>query len=358
VIIARRLFGSPIREWSGPNVSRIERADCLVVDDREEDTWELEVIHVARVDLLQSRTLHCPGGHIVMRRMGIVFAFAICALAPRAEAAPLKVGVTLHAYYSWVANIARGTDIEVRAILPGEVDAGSYQPRPGDIMKLADLDAIVVNGVGHDDFIQPMIEASGNKRVRLIEPNDATPLLGAKNGGTINSHTFISFSNAIQQTYAIARALGELRPELARKLETNAADYAKRLRAIKAKAAAALADAKTARVCTVHDGYAYLLQELGLDAGVVVEPAHGLVPSAGELGSLVKILKRERLEVVLTEESFPKPMLDVLRDSAATRIYVISHITNGAYTADKFEREMEMNVATLVKALVDDPSRS
>ena len=36
---------------------------------------------------------------------------------------------------------------------PGEIDAGDYQPRPEDIKKLADLDAIVVNGIGHDDFI-------------------------------------------------------------------------------------------------------------------------------------------------------------------------------------------------------------
>ena len=65
------------------------------------------------------------------------------------------------------------------------------------------------------------------------------PLLKAAHGGTVNSHTFISFSNAIQQTYAIARALSALRPELAPTFQKNAADYARRLRAIKSKAAAA-----------------------------------------------------------------------------------------------------------------------
>ena len=73
---------------------------------------------------------------------------------------PLKVGVTLHPYYSWTMNVVGDTGVEVRPILPGEVDAGDYQPRPEDIKKLADLDAIVVNGVGHDDFIFDMIKAS------------------------------------------------------------------------------------------------------------------------------------------------------------------------------------------------------
>ncbi len=275
-----------------------------------------------------------------------------------AEAAPsrpaLKVGVTLHPYYSWVANVVKDTPIEVRSVLPGDVDAGNYQPRPEDIAKLADLDAIVINGVGHDDFIRGMIKASGNDKLVVIEPNQGTPLIHAKNGGTVNSHTFISFSNAIQQTYAIARALGALRPSLARKLSDNAADYAKRLRAIKAKAAGQLARAKITRVVTVHDGYAYLLQEFGFEVAAVIEPAHGLVPSAGELDALVKVLQKEHLQVVLSEETFPKALLDVVQHATGARVYIISHIASGQYTPDKFEKEMEKNAATLVKALVED----
>ena len=117
------------------------------------------------------------------------------AAAPR----PLKIGVTLHPYYSWTRNIVGDTPgVEVRGVLPGEIDAGDYQPRPDDIKKLADLDAIVINGIGHDDFILDMIKASGNKQLIVIRPNDVTPTMRLKNGNAVNSHTFISFGNAIQ----------------------------------------------------------------------------------------------------------------------------------------------------------------
>ena len=70
----------------------------------------------------------------------------VAALAARPV---LKVGVTLHPYYSWTTNVVGALPgIEVRPILPGEIDAGDYQPRPEDIKKLADLDAIVINGIG------------------------------------------------------------------------------------------------------------------------------------------------------------------------------------------------------------------
>jgi zinc transport system substrate-binding protein len=292
--------------------------------------------------------------HAVWVVVAVLCAAAVCG-GEATPAAPLKVGVTLHPYYSWTSNVVRGTGVEVRPILPGDVDAGDYQPRPEDIAKLADLDAIVINGVGHDDFITDMIKASGNDRIAVIRPNDGVPLLKAAHGGAVNSHTFISFSNAIQQTYAIARALGGLRPALAARFEENAADYAKRLRAIKSAAAAKLVDAPVNRVVTVHDGYGYLMQEFGVDVVGVVEPAHGLVPSAKELGDMVDLLEREHVTVVFSEESFPQPLLQVLRENGGAHVYLISHIASGAYTPDKFEVEMQKNVDVLVQALATDP---
>src|SRR5476649_2407941 len=193
----------------------------------------------------------------------LLAAMAVLATGGVAAAQPkptLKIGVTLHPYYSWTANVVgKLPGYEVRSILPGEIDAGDYQPRPDDIKKIADLDAIVVNGIGHDDFIMPMIKASGNKHLVIIRVNDETPQIHSAHGSGVNSHTFISFTNAIQQTYAIARAISALRPSDAVALQANAADYARRLRLIKAAAAAKLAEAKITRVVTVHDGYGYLL---------------------------------------------------------------------------------------------------
>jgi zinc transport system substrate-binding protein len=272
---------------------------------------------------------------------------------PAKPAAPLRIGVTLHPYYSWAANVVGNLPgYEVRALLPGDIDAGDYQPRPQDIKRLADLDMLIINGIGHDDFIQPMLKASGNTRARVIRINAETPVIRAGRGTGVNSHTFISFSNAIQQTYAIQRALAALRPQDGSALQANAAEYARRLRTIKAKAAAQLADAKITRVVTVHDGYGYLLQEFGLEVGGVVQPSHGLTPSAAELRDMVALLKREKISVVFSEATFPEPLLKVLREEAGVTVFIISHIASGPFTPDKFEREMQQNVDTMIRALV------
>jgi zinc transport system substrate-binding protein len=269
--------------------------------------------------------------------------------------APLRIGVTLHPYFSWVKNVVGDVKgIDVVAVLPGDVDAGAYQPRPDDIKKLADIQALVVNGIGHDDFINDMLKASGNAKVVTIAANEGTPLLPGSHGEARNSHTFISFTNAIQQTYLIEKTLARLRPDQKEAFQKNADAYAKKLRAIKTTAADELAKAKVKRVVTVHDGYSYLCQEFGLEVAGVVQPAHGLTPSAKELGEMVELLKREKIEVVLTEEAFPKEMLKTLEEAGKIRVYVISHVAGGAYTGPLFEEVMKKNADTLVQALVKD----
>jgi zinc transport system substrate-binding protein len=300
-----------------------------------------------------------PNLHTIRLRSLALATLALFALTGSARAQPapgtLKIGVTLHPYFSWTKSVI-GTlpGYEVRSILPGEIDAGDYQPRPEDIKKLTNLDAIVVNGIGHDDFIFPMIKASGNRKIVVVRPNEATPQIKSAHGTGVNSHTFISFTNAIQQTYAIQKALATLRPKDAVALQQNAADYARRLRVIKSRAATQLAEAKVTRVVTVHDGYGYLLQEFGLEVAGVVQPSHGLTPSAAELRDMVRLLQKEKIKVVFSEETFPPPLLKVLSDEAGVKVYIISHIASGPFTADRFEREMQTNVETMIRALVTE----
>ena len=271
-------------------------------------------------------------------------------------AGQLKIGVTLHPYYSWTSNVvANVPGVEVVPVLPGEIDAGNYQPSSDDIAKLAQLDAIVINGIGHDDFIRDMIKASGNTRLVVIEANADTPLVKSAHGDSQNSHTFISFTNAIHQSKLIAKKLGELRPANADAFASNAAAYAERLRAIQGAAATKLANAKIKRVVTVHDGYTYLLQELGIEVAGVVQPAHGLTPSAKELGEMIDVVKKEKITIVLTEEDFPEKLLATLRDATEAKVYIISHVAVGNYSQGEFEAVMTKNADTLVQALVTDP---
>ena len=64
---------------------------------------------------------------------------------------------------------------------------------------------------------------------------------------------------------------------------------------------------------------------------------------------MVKLLQREKIRVVFSEETFPAQMLKVLKDEGGVKVYIITHIASGDYTADKFEKDMQRNVDTMIR---------
>jgi zinc transport system substrate-binding protein len=283
-----------------------------------------------------------------------------------------KVGVTLHPLYSWVASVVGKAPVEIVPVIGPAADVHHYQPSPEDLKKLSQLDLLFVNGLGHDDFIKGMVEASGNRRVKIVSPNAGLPLIPYQRGKShthggeekeaapraavaYNPHTFLTLTGAAQQVYAIEKELSLLAPPWAETFRANARAYARRLRELKAEASASLSRAGVTRVATVHDGYAYLFQEFGIEIVAVIEPAHGVEPSASELAKTIEAIKAARTKVVFSELNFPEKLVDVIRKESGARVYTLDHMSQAeSYSADRFEVSMRRNVETLVRALVTD----
>lgn len=276
----------------------------------------------------------------------------------QAQARRLRVGVTLHPYYSYVANIV-GNLAEVVPVIPAGFNPHAYEPRTEDIKRIATLDAIVVNGVGHDDFAGRMIAASERPDLKVIESNAQVPLLAAvgegrgTSGKVVNPHTFLSVTASIAQVNTIARELGKIDTTNAAAYTANARAYAQKLRKLRADALGQLAQAPAAnfRIATIHGAYDYLLREFGLEVAAVVEPAHGIEPSPSQLKRTIDQIRSLDVKVIFSEMDFPSAYVDTIRRETGVRLYALTHISHGPYTADKFELEIARNLATVVRAI-------
>ncbi len=269
----------------------------------------------------------------------------------------VQIGITLHPYYSFVANLV-GDRADVVPLIDAGFNPHNYTPRPQDMKRATTLDALVVNGIGHDEFAFRIIEAAGRKgKLRLIYANDGValiPLAGA--GGDVkivNPHTFVAMTAAIQQIYTIARALGELDPDNAAFYRDKARTYTTRIRRMKAEFIAQLADVDVSRFscATMHDAYGYLMQEFGLRVAAVIEPRHGVQPTARQLAETIERIKAANVHVLFAEKYFASKLSDSIKAATGVEIYSFSHISDGDYTPQKFEEEMRENLTTLVKAV-------
>jgi zinc transport system substrate-binding protein len=293
----------------------------------------------------------------LLRLLASAAAAALLLPFPARAAGRLKVGITLHPYYSFVANIV-GDKAEVIPLVSAESNPHNYQPLPADIARAMSLDVLVVNGIGHDEWAFEIVKAAGRKgTLPLIQANATValiPIMGDQGDAkVVNPHTFVATTAAIQQVFEIARRLGELDPPNAATYRRNAVAYAARIRALRAKFMTRFADVDLSgfRCATTHAGYDYLMQEFGLFVTTVIEPRHGVAPTARQLANTIDAIRKANVRVLFTEKYFSIGLAKPIEEATGVKLFALSHISGGPYTADKFEVEMRENLDTLAAAV-------
>lgn len=272
----------------------------------------------------------------------------------------LKIGITLLPYYSFVANIVKDRAEVIPIVKAESFDSHTYQPKVEDIERASKVDAIVVNGIGHDEFIFDILNSADRKKdIKVIYSNknvSLMPIAGSIRAEKVmNPHTFISITTSIQQVYNIAKELGEIDPANKEFYLKNSREYAKKLRKLKADALNEVKNLGNVdiRVATLHGGYDYLLSEFGIDVKAVIEPSHGAQPSAADLEKVIKIIKDQKIDIIFGERNFNNKFVDTIHKETGVQVRSLSHMTNGPYEADSFEKFIKIDLDEVVNAIKD-----
>ncbi|QFI39060.1 ABC transporter substrate-binding protein [Moritella marina ATCC 15381] len=275
----------------------------------------------------------------------------------------LTIGITLQPYYSYVKAVV-GDKANVLPLVDEGFNPHNYQPQPNDLRRLKQMDVIVVNAIGHDDFALKVIKAANRDDLIVIKANKDVPLLPAigqsVGEGAVNPHTFVGLSTTIQKVYTIATELSKIDPDNARTYRKNARKYATEFRKMKRQAMLTLGDLDTSGmlVATTHNAYGYILQEFGVDVAAVIEPAHGVEPSASQLQETIEKIRASKIDVLFYELNMPSRYVETIEAATGVQLYRFSHMTHGAYEENKVAVEMKSNLDTLVEAMKFAAKRS
>lgn len=291
-----------------------------------------------------------------MKKIVILF-FILCNVFSFTK---MKIGVTLQPYYSYVTNIV-GDKMEVVPVIRGDLyDSHSYRPRPEDIKKMTTINALVVNGIGHDEFVFEIVKAAKvDKKIKIINANKGValmPVAGMRgNKKIMNAHSFISITASIQQVYTIAKELSILDPKNKDYYNKNAQLYAQKLRKLKADAIKKINHIKNFdfKIATSHGGYDYLLSEFGLKVKAVVEPSHGIEPSASDIKAIIDIVKKEKIDVLFVDAQVNNRYSTTVQNATGVKVRKLSHMSSGAYTKESFEKFMQYNLDSLTNTLLE-----
>ena len=98
-----------------------------------------------------------------MKRFGIILGLAllISACGSPTPGAP-KTEPAILTSTTFLADITRnvaGDRLVIESILPAGLDPHSYQPSPQDMARIEKSRLLIINGLGYEQFLQPLLDA-------------------------------------------------------------------------------------------------------------------------------------------------------------------------------------------------------
>jgi len=171
----------------------------------------------------------------MIRRLSLLLAIAALLLPACEPPSPApSTGPVVLTSTSILADIARnvaGDRVEVASLLPLGADPHEFQSSPADVQRIAESRAIIINGLGYEGFIQPLLESAGGEH-RIITASDGLQPLetaGVPGGTAADPHMWLDPARVVRYVENIRDGLSAADPEGAATYQTNAQAYIARL---------------------------------------------------------------------------------------------------------------------------------
>lgn len=138
--------------------------------------------------------------------------------APTSDDAAVSVVASTNVYGS-IASSVGGDLIEVTSIIddPGK-DPHEYEADAQNQLAFSRADLVIENGGGYDDFVDTLLDASGNDEVTVLNVADLSGYDQDPAEGEFNEHLWYDFPTVATLVDEIVSELSELNPD-------NAATY-------------------------------------------------------------------------------------------------------------------------------------
>jgi zinc transport system substrate-binding protein len=286
-----------------------------------------------------------------------------------------RVVVTLFPLYDFARNIGQER-IELSLLLPPGVEPHAFEPKPGDIARVAQAEVFIYTGKAMEPWAEKIVKGAGRPGLRVVDASRGIKLMkmgGAEadaartNAGPpphrhrhgdpgVDPHIWLDLANAQIIVEAIAEALVRARPADEPLLRQNAAAFKAELRALDGAFEDGLSRCRTREfVHAGHYAFGYLARRYRLD----YVAAQGFVPdsepTAQQLAGLARHVRERGLKFVFYEELVePRIARTVAKETGAQLLML-----HGAHnlSRDEFEKGasfiglMQSNLTNLKRGL-------
>ena len=234
-----------------------------------------------------------------------------------------------------------GDCAQVSSLLPAGADSHAHQARPQDVASLGKAQVLVINGLGMESFLEPVLKGAENKELITIDSSTGIKPLamqeeddhghghdhhdhGHAHGDgeeAVNPHVWLDPTLAAKQVETIRDGLMKADPSCADGYRNRADAYITKLQQLDSELAAELAPFQGRTVVSFHEALPYFTRRYGLsDEALVTLPEDQ--PSPADVQRINQVLKANNIAGVLTEPGGGSAALQSLAKDLTLRLEV------------------------------------
>ncbi len=266
-----------------------------------------------------------------LRRLFLTVVLPVLAVGPASLEAKVRIMATVFPLREFAAAVA-GDRGEADLLLPPGAGVHTWQPRPGDIGRLAGADLLLYIGADLEPWLPGLLKALPGGRLRSLEATAGLALLEAGDGdehaegahGTMDPHVWLDFDLDARIVQKIADELSLIDPAGRGEFKANADRLAASLRELDAMFREGLAGCPVRDIVLAgHGAFGYLARRYGL----VQTALYGLSPDAQprpkDLMEAVDFCRRKGIRTVFSENSVAPDLSRTLAREIGGRVLVL-----------------------------------
>lgn len=283
-----------------------------------------------------------------------------------------------------IVDAIGGDAIDLNVLMSLGTDPHSFEPTPQDMSAVADADIVFINGVGLEEFLQPMLDSTGASEGKVIPVSHGVELLAfagkpqqegddhteddqdehteddqdhehTHNGA--DPHVWFSPISIEAWVHTIEHTLSYADPANADTYAANAAAYTEELQELDAWIMEQVEQVPEAnrKLVTDHTAFGYFAHRYGFEQVGAVIPGYSTMaePSAKELADLEDAILAHDIPALFVGTTVNPNLSERIAQDTGTELVMLytGSLSEAGGPADTYIRLMRYNTQAIVHAL-------
>jgi ABC-type Zn uptake system ZnuABC Zn-binding protein ZnuA len=264
-----------------------------------------------------------------------------------------------------LAEAVGGDRIDAVSLVPPNMDAEEYQPKPQDVLRLKQARLLVRVGLDYDLWLDRLLAQAGRPEISrggpaYVDASFAIAVLelrgmsiGPGDGhahGSGNPHYWLDPKNAETITANILEALARLDPANAGAYEANRGAFLTRLNGKLAEWESKLSALRTMPMVAYHNSWPYFARRFRLDFIGFIETKPGVPPSPSHLAAILRDMQARGSRLVVREPHEPERDVAFVASRAGAKVVTLAASVGALPGADNYISLFDVNVEALASA--------